>query len=456
MKKLLRIFGIFILLLVFAHVALNLIWGMQLRNTVRDLKAQGKLKSWDEIKPPPVPDDENAAIIYKEILTLMTKGKGGKPFLPARKGWSVNDTIESIESMLEIEPSKWTQKQILRISQFIRSAEMQEIYEKIHEASKKPKCNFNFDYENWDDVFTIRTGALVHIGKLLAVKALIEAHTGKVNEALDTILTGFKVSNHLKNETTTIGQHARIAVNTLMIFCIKTIPYRNHPKKEKINLAIKELSSLEHSKSMSRNKIIDGLTSSVITTTEKTLQGKLRWKDYFGSDMPFEYKLYTSYIGRPFLKKDILTFLTVMPEIKRKYDGHYYKFASELEKNPISKRLPDYFLISKPNVISLEEGIKWEAQYQANIEIAKVGLALKMYKIRYGYYPFVLNNISPEILSKIPLDPHTGKNLMYKKLENGFVLYSLGSDTKDDNGTPAYISPFTQLGSGDIVWKSEK
>jgi hypothetical protein len=35
----------------------------------------------------------------------------------------------------------------------------------------------------------------------------------------------------------------------------------------------------------------------------------------------------------------------------------------------------------------------------------------------------------------VPLDPWDGKPLRYKKLDKGYVIYSVGSDRKDDGGS---------------------
>jgi len=40
----------------------------------------------------------------------------------------------------------------------------------------------------------------------------------------------------------------------------------------------------------------------------------------------------------------------------------------------------------------------------------------------------------PTYLDAVPKDPFDGKELRYKKLETGFVVYSIGKDGNDDGG----------------------
>jgi len=40
----------------------------------------------------------------------------------------------------------------------------------------------------------------------------------------------------------------------------------------------------------------------------------------------------------------------------------------------------------------------------------------------------------PDILSEVPTDPFSGKSLIYHKTPYGFIVYSVGSNGKDDGG----------------------
>lgn len=60
-----------------------------------------------------------------------------------------------------------------------------------------------------------------------------------------------------------------------------------------------------------------------------------------------------------------------------------------------------------------------------------------------------LNQLTPEILPALPLDPFTGKDYIYRKKEKGFIVYSVGEDLKDDGGVEEKgLKP-------DIVWEDK-
>ena len=74
------------------------------------------------------------------------------------------------------------------------------------------------------------------------------------------------------------------------------------------------------------------------------------------------------------------------------------------------------------------------ASHDAKVEVCRVGLALQIYKGRHGKYPERLEELAPDILSVIPVDPFTGKSLIYKPGGEGFLLYSVGVNGVDDHG----------------------
>lgn len=63
-----------------------------------------------------------------------------------------------------------------------------------------------------------------------------------------------------------------------------------------------------------------------------------------------------------------------------------------------------------------------------------IAFALAIYLIDEGSYPKSLGALAPKYLDTLPKDLFTGKPLVYRPNENGYLLYSLGPDGKDDEG----------------------
>ncbi|MBN2456964.1 MAG: hypothetical protein JXB29_10610 [Sedimentisphaerales bacterium] len=71
------------------------------------------------------------------------------------------------------------------------------------------------------------------------------------------------------------------------------------------------------------------------------------------------------------------------------------------------------------------------AQTEALVAI----LATLRYKIDAGRFPETLNElVSSGYLKAVPNDPYSNSSLVYMLTEDGFKLYSVGADFKDDDG----------------------
>lgn len=76
-----------------------------------------------------------------------------------------------------------------------------------------------------------------------------------------------------------------------------------------------------------------------------------------------------------------------------------------------------------------EAFLRAEARYR----VAEVSLAVQEYCERNGALPVSTDVLSPEYMAEVPRDPYTDRPLGYKRLDNGFVVYSVGPDESDNS-----------------------
>lgn len=70
----------------------------------------------------------------------------------------------------------------------------------------------------------------------------------------------------------------------------------------------------------------------------------------------------------------------------------------------------------------------------AHLRTAAAGLAVERYRLATGHWPESLAGLVPAFLERVPEDPFTGAPLRYKRLDQGFVVYSVGEDGVDGGG----------------------
>ena len=91
-------------------------------------------------------------------------------------------------------------------------------------------------------------------------------------------------------------------------------------------------------------------------------------------------------------------------------------------------------------------------QAEAQCQLAMTATALKRYQLRHGKLPGDLAGLVPEFLPKVPVDIMGGSPLRYRVDGTNFVLWSVGTDFKDDGGKPDTTEPFGWVLAPDLVW----
>ncbi len=110
-------------------------------------------------------------------------------------------------------------------------------------------------------------------------------------------------------------------------------------------------------------------------------------------------------------------------------------------------KMPDEILFSMPRyryfliqILMPASARVSEIAYRGRMhhESALTVLALKRWRLEKDSYPRTLNElIAGGFLKELPLDPYSDKPLVYEKTDDGFILYSVGPNFKDDNGEVA-------------------
>jgi hypothetical protein len=78
--------------------------------------------------------------------------------------------------------------------------------------------------------------------------------------------------------------------------------------------------------------------------------------------------------------------------------------------------------------------LDYEDRHLTNQLLHRIAVAISQYKIENGSYPNSLAELIPENLNAIPIDLF-GNPLAYRRTSDGYLLYSLGPNGKDDEGS---------------------
>jgi hypothetical protein len=70
-----------------------------------------------------------------------------------------------------------------------------------------------------------------------------------------------------------------------------------------------------------------------------------------------------------------------------------------------------------------------------NLELIRVAAALAIFRAEHGMYPAKLNELLPGMLKRLPVDHYDAKPFVYRRTDDGYLLYSVGDNGVDDLGS---------------------
>jgi hypothetical protein len=139
---------------------------------------------------------------------------------------------------------------------------------------------------------------------------------------------------------------------------------------------------------------------------------------------------------RPLIKRDLRQALPGFKFLEAQAKVPYYQSRDALRaRDRELQKKPWYAFLSKMMVGDSESAFLKVAQIEAIMLASRAGLACRLYKNTNGRYPESLEALVPGHLSEVPIDPFTGKPFVYRREGEGFIVYSLGSNEKDDDWT---------------------
>ncbi len=114
------------------------------------------------------------------------------------------------------------------------------------------------------------------------------------------------------------------------------------------------------------------------------------------------------------------------------------------------------YLFSAIAIPNLTKATQVAVRNETQRRLTIVAISLRRFELRNHHLPANLQELTPEFLAAIPIDPMSGQPLRYRLNADGtFVLYSVGEDGHDDGGDatpPKPISQFDLWSGRDAVW----
>jgi len=374
-----------------------------------------------------IPDDvENAADIILDAISYYREPQDSE-LLPL---------LGKVELPARTEPL--TEEAMNVIDQYL--SDNQKTLGLLHEAATIEHSRYPIDFSDFlgirfDYYPDIRNGV-----RLLNLEAISYAENDNPELAGRSITSAFGIARTFAKEPISVSQFFRSICQALTISTLERVINR-------IDFTNDQLAELDH-------VIADAQAPSAMSrafTGQRCLYiSNLNINDFlepalFGRNTPVPLaELYIQlYKVSGLADRDKIIYLDLM--------GEYIK-AAQL---PIQERQKAFEAIdakikAKSNIhillhtllSGLSRYIIRDLENFARLRTAQIALAVQRYRLSKGKLPDSLEDLVPSYLKIIPTDPFDGKEMRYKKLDTGYVIYSIGENLSDDGGTE--IPPTTK------------
>ena len=400
---------------------------------VQRLKESGVPTTIEELGLPEIPDEENGALVYREVFQLK------KSLLQKyQREWKYMPYVSTV---------KWSEvpaeKKKKVIDFILHNPDVARLYQLLEKASKM-ECQFLTKEDYQQDVSTISKILLPHLSelrdcvRLSAAKAKTEAESGQVEKALSISLTGLRIGKSLANEPFLISQLVRIAIDSIALSRLEEILNKGEGNTDLYQALLYEMEE-----ERKRNIVAYSLKGEMVIFG---MPGMLRERESAREASKFFKKFINEYWDEE-VSVYIKSMSKLIPLCAKPYWDAGKKVKEVVEE---VKSLPPRRAFLAKNVIStVPRAYSQEAKLDAHLGAAEIAVANRIHRKKHGKYVNSLEQLSPEILPVLPLDPFTGKDYIYKKKDKGFIVYSLGKNLRDDGG----LRRKAREKDYDIVWE---
>lgn len=381
------------------------------------LRAKGEPMTLADMQKDPVPDKENAALIYLSVINDL-KSPRYSSYAEILDGFSPRK--------IGSDPKAWQD-----VGDAVKATAP--LFADIERAASMPKCRFPQNWSSMAPMPVPQWAGSRRLARICRARAVLSARRGDMSDAVRMVELQFRISESLYDEPLILGFLVRGATAAVASQTLRDISaYGRLPELDAEDL-YHLLAQIDPNKGYARS--LRGERAFYLRTWDSmvayTSGGSASGRTAGGILMYPDRAVYLS---------------AVQNEISR-VDMSYRDAKSKGLLDP-GKRLPMYAFTTKIVLPTYTGGKCVRDLLIAEIRGSQAFLAAIAYADRCGAYPQSLAEAQTKLGWKLKDDPFSGKPFIYKRKGGGFLLYSIGEDLVDNGGThgKSYREP-------DIVWE---
>ncbi|NUM36234.1 MAG: hypothetical protein HUU50_16960 [Candidatus Brocadiae bacterium] len=363
---------------------------------------------------------DNAADLFEKVFKIRDEQEEVlHPVVPKGEDDYYIDELPPVQQAMDSEKEK-------KLDEYLESCAQAILI--LKQAGDKKECRFPIDWTKGTSTLLPQISGIKDSVKLLCLYAYRQKQKGNIQEAMQAIVLSIKLAQYLRQEPALISQMVRhTSEKTALTMMAKLLSGTPVPKEyiqpiySMIQDESKDFFSIQgcHAGEISMVMHLFEVYKDCDEMNKFSLGSKMsKWQHFF-------------YMLSSYWEQDQLEYLTMSYDIYeallKSHASHSWKlYLKTINRIDASgKSLP----ILKPITRLFLPGgcLKYNLENIALRRCAQAILAINMHCQIHKNFPEKI---------EIPIDPFDDNPLRYKRLNSGFLVYSIGKDEEDNQGDP--------------------
>ena len=431
MAKALKWAAIVFIALVALYLILLFAANRSLRHAYAALEADGRPMKKEQVIPEKIPDWDNAALVYEAVVLQLKAEKAGEQSLFSKLESLGGKILEGTPDVGETEDQF---RQLTQTEVFSGALAL------LRTVEIKKGCRYEIDYSS-NTPYKINLGhlgSLKGLSKILCATARTQSADGNYTSAWETVAVSLRVANAMKAEPFVVSQLVRTYQFNQSADTIHALMAVSHPS-ERRHIEIEEL--LGDFDDVA--PLVRGIDTERILLTEWVFTQSVPVIHDVLDEEPEPLSHVVGLFWTPLWHWDHAANLRLSHTIARNISKPYTLNDATLEEE-LMNDVSWYCFVTRIIMTGLHKHKSGHFSMLAKARITQAGLAALQYKRENGAYPPDLQTLGKSKL----VDPFGGKPLVYRTIPSGFIIYSVGKNLIDDEGSADGGDK-----AKDIVWR---
>jgi hypothetical protein len=324
-------------------------------------------------------------------------------------------------------------------------AKYDDVIGELRIASTRPHSHYPVHYHEGLSALLPHLSVLRAVSDIVRLRALAELHHGASNEALADLRLSIQLAESLKSEPLLISQLVRLALLGGALDTVwETLDQWSDAQLTELQQTLSRIDVLEdYPKSIRGER---AFSNDVFAQMRQgKFPGEFAWARLGPRGFLYQNQLTINRLHQQY------SFAAVDLQSRRVNHDK----AMRMDQIPELKGRHPYRLFARLFFPALSKAVSRFAEGQTDVDFAVIACTLERCRRAHGQFPASLEELRPKFIEKIPHDIVSGGPLHYRReAADGFILYAVGFDEKDNNGTPSPAKePRVDAVGYDWVWQ---